>query len=414
MRKRIQVMVAVILLAWATQTLVHQWGFGAELPRQDTAERFVPGTDRYVGGATLEMRGDATIVGSEVKLKQVCRWSDSDAAVFVPVADLVVLRLSARSPFKAITVDQIRSTLHDAGVNLGVVKFSGPMSCTIGRSDTQFDEQSALRQWAAAKSGDTEEADVAPEKLAPAPVTVQPPSTLATPTVAAPAIAREEKSPVKTLRSLLVEDLAVRLNIPAEQLQVNFNPKDENLLHMSEPLFKFNIDGHQVHDLGDVTWSIQILTGNGSQKGVVTATAWAWQNQLVIEKSLGYHQVIRSSDVAEHRVLIDRMPSEQLLTASQVVGQEAARDLKVGTIVSARMVDAISLVKTGQLITITLNVGTVRVKTVGRAMESGCYGQAVKVRNDATQDIFEVTLTGPQEGTIGPMPGMAVAAAGEK
>jgi len=108
------------------------------------------------------------------------------------------------------------------------------------------------------------------------------------------------------------------------------------------------------------------------------------------------------------------MPSEQLLTASQVVGQEAARDLKVGTIVSARMVDAISLVKTGQLITITLNVGTVRVKTVGRAMESGCYGQAVKVRNDATQDIFEVTLTGPQEGTIGPMPGMAVAAAGEK
>jgi flagella basal body P-ring formation protein FlgA len=404
MRKRIQVIVAVVLLAWATQTLVHKWGFGAEIPLSEAVERFVPGTDRYVAGATLELRGDATIFGAEVKLKQVCRWSDADARMFAPVADLVVMRLSARSPYRAITVDQIRSTLHDAGVNLGVVKFSGPTSCTIGRSDSQFDEQSALRQWATAKSVDNDEAELAAETLAAAPMADQPTAALAAPpTVAASPAARAEASQVKTLRSLLIEDLAVRVGLPADQLQVNFNPKDENLLHMAEPLFKFNIDGRQVHDLGDVTWNIQILTGNGSQKGVVTATARAWQNQLAIEKSLGYHQVIRPSDVTEHRVLVDRMPSEPLLTAAQVVGQEAARDLKVGTIVSARMVDAISLVKTGQLITITLNVGTVRVKTVGRAMESGCYGQAVKVRNEATQDIFEVTLTGPQEGTIGPV-----------
>ena len=121
MRKRIQVLVAVVLLAWATQTLLHQWGFGAEIPADQSTEKFVPGTDRFVAGATLELRGDATIVGSDVKLKQVCRWSDADAHVFAPVADLVVMRLSNKSPYKAITVDQIRSVLHDAGVNLGVV-----------------------------------------------------------------------------------------------------------------------------------------------------------------------------------------------------------------------------------------------------------------------------------------------------
>ena len=60
---------------------------------------------------------------------------------------------------------------------------------------------------------------------------------------------------------------------------------------------------------------------------------------------------------------------------------------------------------------ITLRVGNVQVKTVGRAMESGCFGQAVKVRNEATQDVYEVTMTGPQEGSIGPMAG-AIAAAG--
>jgi len=87
---------------------------------------------------------------------------------------------------------------------------------------------------------------------------------------------------------------------------------------------------------------------------------------------------------------------------SQVLGQEAARELRAGTVVSARMVDAMSMVKQGQLVTVTLRVGSVQVKTVGRAMENGCFGQAVKVRNESTQDVYEVTMTGPQEGTIGP------------
>jgi len=405
MRKRIQVLVAVVLLAWATQTLLHQWGFGATIPIDTPAEKFVPGTDRFIAGATLEMRGDATIVGGDVKLKQVCRWSDSDAQVFSPVADLVVMRLSAKSTYRAISVDQIRTVLHDAGVNLGVVKFSGPTSCTIGRSDTSFDEKNALREWAEAKGNDAEGTEARRHEGTEGKAAVAAVSTTA-PAAMPPVIsvaAKEGTSPVKTLRDLLIEDLSVRTGVAVEQLQVTFNPKDENLLHMSEPLFKFNIDGRLVHDLGDVTWNVQILTGDGkAQKGMVTATARAWQNQVVVARGLGYHQVIRASDVVEKRVLADRMPVDPLLTVSQVVGQEAAREMKAGTVVSARLVDAMSMVKQGQLVTVTLRVGSVQVKTVGRAMESGCFGQAVKVRNESTQDVYEVTMTGPQEGTIGP------------
>src|ERR1700761_6709178 len=92
LRKRMQVVIAVILLVWATQTLLHQWGFGAEIPPQPD-EHFMPGSDRFVSGATLEVRGDATIVGGDVKLRQICRWSDADKQTFAPVADLVILRI---------------------------------------------------------------------------------------------------------------------------------------------------------------------------------------------------------------------------------------------------------------------------------------------------------------------------------
>ena len=37
----------------------------------------------------------------------------------------------------------------------------------------------------------------------------------------------------------------------------------------------------------------------------------------------------------------------------------------------------------------------------GRAMEGGSYGQTIRVKNEATGDVYQVVLTAPQEGSIG-------------
>jgi flagella basal body P-ring formation protein FlgA len=407
LRKRIQVVIAVVLLAWATQTLLHQWGFGAEVSQSaEGVEKFVPGTARLAAGATLEVRGDATIVGAEVKLKQICRWCDADAAVFAPVADLVILRINHGSPFRSITVDQLRTTLHDAGMNLAMVKFAGPLSCTISRSDAAYDEQNALRQWAAAKDGTEEEGGTGrggdAEKMQATDGSSLPASPR--PRVSASSTAESDASATKSLRSLLVEDLAIRLGLPQEQLQVTFNPADEKLLNLSEPLFKFNIEPRQVRDLGEVSWNVAMFTGGTSQKGIIKANARAWQNQVVLAKPLAYGQVVQSDDVSEKRILTDRLPTDSLLNMTQVLGQQSSRDLIVGSVVNARMVSGVPLVRPGQLVTITVTSGAVQVKTAGRAMEEGCYGQTVKVRNEDTRDIFEVVMTGPQQGSMGPLP----------
>lgn len=413
LRKRMQVVTAVILLAWATQTLLHQWGYGAEVPAapaEDATEKFVPGSARFAEGGTLEVRGDATIYGPEIKLKQICRWADSDAQVFLPVADLVIARVDHGSPFRAITVDQIRTTLHDAGMNLAIVKFAGPMSCTITRSDAHYDEQTALRLWAAAKDSAQDDAvtgrrgDGEKEKTdaRTASDTIPPsPPLPVTPSASPPS---SDESPAKSLRNLLIEDLSVRLSIPKDKLEVTFNPADDKLLNLSEPLFKFNIQPRRVQDLGDVSWNVAVLSGSGSQKGVVNATARAWQTQVVVSKPLTYGQVIQGDDLAERRVLSDQLPGDPLLAREQAVGQQASRELKVGAVMSAHMVDAVPLAKPGQLVTITLTVGSVRVKTVARAMEAGAYGQAIRVRNETTRDTFEVVLIGPQQGTMDPLP----------
>jgi hypothetical protein len=53
----------------------------------------------------------------------------------------------------------------------------------------------------------------------------------------------------------------------------------------------------------------------------------------------------------------------------------------------------------------------VSVKTVAKAMEGGSYGQTIRVKNEATNETYEVVLTGPQEGTMGPVASLSGARA---
>jgi flagella basal body P-ring formation protein FlgA len=414
MRKKVQLMVALTILAWATQTLLHQWGFGNDLSAQERdavgrpaqaqpSERFVPGTARFAAGATLEMRTEATTLGTEVKLKQVCRWSKADDAVFGPLADLVLVRFEEGQPFRPVTLEQIRATLHDAGVNLAVVRFAGPTSCTVARSDAEYDENEALLQWANAKQG----RDGAPKGAATPTERTAPNLAAAEPAADTTRAAADENG--GTLKALLVRDLALRFKLAPEDLYVAFNPKDEQALRLAEPQFKFDIQPRRVRNLGAVAWDVQVLTagtsGGGtrrSQKMTIAATARAWQRQVVLAKPLSFKQTIREGDVTERRVLVDSLDDEPLLDLRQVVGQQASRELRPGVVMTARSVQAVPLARPGQFVTVLLNRGAVTVKTVARAMEEGSYGQTIKVKSEATKDVFEVVLTGPQEATLGP------------
>ncbi len=397
MRKTVRLMVILTILAWATQTLFHQWGYGAEVAPQDVppmaSEKFVPGPRMDRPSATLELRSEARVNGAEVRLKQICRWSDADAPMFATAGELVVLRFDGNAPFKAITLDDLRKTLGDAGVNIGMIDFAGPTQCTVSRADLEYDANTALDQWIAARK---------PEAAAPLPAAAP---VAPVPASAAGASAATDSSalPVHPLRELLQSDLSTRLNIPLDRLQVNFNPADAKLLNLSEPQFKFNIDGSFNNNLGDVSWQVLVVTDSGSKKVNIAANARAWQNQIIFSKPLSRGELIRAEDVTSRRLLVDRLPNDPLLTSEQVAGQQASRDIQTGQIATAQFVEGVPLARAGQFVTVTLNSGSVRVKSVARAMEAGSYGQTIRVKSEVTDQTYEVVLTGPQEATLGPM-----------
>ena len=134
-KKQVQILVALTLLAWATQTLMHQWGFGQEVAPEITpaidatadmpgSEKFVPGNANSSPSGTARSSARTQPSPADVTLKQLCRWSDGDASVFTPIADLTVYHLPTGVAFQAVTLDQVRQTLHDAGVNIAMINFA--------------------------------------------------------------------------------------------------------------------------------------------------------------------------------------------------------------------------------------------------------------------------------------------------
>ncbi len=411
-RQTIRVFILLTILAWATQTLFHQWGFGQTVSgiAVDLAgdAKFVPVSN--IGGATLEVRSEATVIGADVTLKQIARWNDADAKILAPISDLVVLRLSQGTPYRSITLDELRGLLSDAGVNMAIIRLSGATRCTVSRTDVHFDEGDALRKWIDAR--DPKSADKTANNAAnnavdkatdratsPAAAPIDTPPTIAV--APAPADRKTNPEPLRTLRDTIIDDLATRLSLPADTLQVSFSAKDDRVLGLVEGTFKFSLEPLRARDLGSVIYDVTISNNGNSQKTTITAQARAWQQQLVVMKPVTFKQVLRDSDLQVRRTLIDRLNTDPMLALSQAVGMQAGRDLKPGTILTARLVDAVPLVHTGQLVTVTLTQGTVQLRSVARAMEGGTFGQPIQVKNETTGAIFEVVMTGPQTATMG-------------
>ncbi len=363
---------------------------------------FVPDASRRVQ-ASLELRSEATIYGSEIRLKQIARWSETDNAAMSTLADLTITRLEANddAAFKTITMETVKQTLTGAGLNLAELRFTGSTSCRVTRSDKHFDEPDALDQWLTGRTGPKK----APEpKFEPLPIAQEPVARQQAPTIDTilPQAHDTVVSPT-TLKGKLIHDLATRMGLDEKDLQLTFGPDDDRLLNLSEPQFRFGIEPRRARALGMVTWEVTISTnqGAGQHKATLTGNARAWQNQVVVDKPITMKGVIRAEDVVSRRVLVEQISGETLLSIDQIVGQQASRNLPAGTLVTSRAVEAVPLVRAGQLVTVTLGQGAVQIKTVARAAEAGTFGQTIKVKNETTKDIYDVVLTGPQQGVVG-------------
>src|SRR5687768_10259599 len=127
-RRIVRELVILTIMAWATQTLLAQWGFGAEI---EAEEKFI--TPSHARAARVEMRGDAVVNGADVRLKDIAQWGEADDAAMREAGELVIKRFKGEGDSETIDVRDVKQTLSDAGVNLGLISFSGSTACRVRR-----------------------------------------------------------------------------------------------------------------------------------------------------------------------------------------------------------------------------------------------------------------------------------------
>jgi flagella basal body P-ring formation protein FlgA len=367
--------------------LLSQWGLTAEAAGEDlptlSEEKFMA-APTVLRSVTVELKAEATLTGSEIRLKQIARWSTLDAAAMQQSADLVVARFANGRTNQTIDIEDVKQVLEGAGVNLSAITFCGALACKVTRSDSPVDKKPDL-----------------PMALAnPTLPTTRP--VLAS--LVLPPMAGSDPAPtsteLRTLRDMLITDLVERLAVPAESLQIYFSEKDEKLASLSEPYFRFDIEPQRLRKLGNLTWNVTITSATGRQQAQVTANVRMWRNELIATKPVAFRQIIHADDLTQRRVLLDRLNDEVPLTKEQVVGQQAARDLSPGTVLVGRMIEAVEAARINQLITVTVELGRVQVTWIGEARESGALGQTIRVRKPGTREEFSVMLTGPQQAKL--------------
>lgn len=381
-----------------------------------TLEGYVPTDASAVPIAAIELRNAVTISGKgEVTLRQVCRWAESDNDRFAAVADLVVLKLDGERGYGTVDVEQIQTALSDAGVAAGSLNFSGAMRCTVSRTDVTVDEGQALRDWIATQESPRSQPEPAQAVVEAAPVPTPAPTpqpTLDMTVVARPAepievqpahpVAAAPASAQSTgdLRAMLISDIAARTRLPVNRLHVDFAAQDRALLSLASPV-QFAIEPQRYGDLGETSWYVTINPNTANARRVrVSAKARAWVDQVVLKRTVNTREAIGVNDVEMKPALLDRLAPDNIVATEQVVGKQAAREIRAGTVLSDRMIAPLELVRAGQAVTVSMRRGSIQIRSVATALQAGAIGDAVRVRNPSTNEVYEVQLTGPQTGIV--------------
>ena len=368
MRKTVQLLIILTLLAWATQTLFHQWGYGGLILSGQNESAMIE-RDPPI---TLELRSQIRPNGTKVTLGDVCRWSERDQIAMEPLAGLVLTRLgdAPGAPPRRISLEEVRSALRDAGVNVANLQFSGAAMCVVS-------PEAAI---------DPTDAPTTQPVAGPLPMIADAPQT--------------------PLKDLLLADLHERLGMSAQQMQIDFDAKDQQMLAMTTPRNRFDFDGAQTAaGSGKVSWTVQIKTDAGERQAMICARARSWEDQLVLTRPLSRGQAFLKSDVAPRRALVEQPTTNPLTAADQILGHIAAKKLQTGDVLCADDMQSPPIVTSGQTITVTLNLGAAgAVQTVATALDDGVNGSTVRARNEVSRQIYHVHVTAPGAGDVTDQP----------
>ncbi len=323
-------------------------------------------------GAGIRLWPTAVTDRDVIRLRDVARLDGFGSEDGDRLGEVVVARSPQPGGRATVGLEDIRNELYAAGVNLAALLLKGASVCEISRPVPGRPQQ-------APQAADRQE--------------------------------RPCRWPSDGQHVDRTLELAVRQRIEASlahlggRVQVRFSRASRQALGLSEPDYTFRIQSRSDRMLGLVSFDVDVVRDGASALTVPVVTEVSLIKRVIVaRRAINRGAVVRAKDVAMAERQFTRLEDVGLTDLGAVVGQEARRFLDRGTLIGPRDVRPLPLVRRGRLVTVWNRSGPIVVKAVGKALDSGSYGQVVQVKNDRSGQTFYARVSGQQTVVVGKAP----------
>lgn len=304
----------------------------------------------YAEVSRLKLRAQARVRGSFVTVADVLSFAEADPRLRPAIGDKPVTDERRPPATLAVSHAQVVERLHKLGVNLSRVLISGAMEC-------QVTLEPPLRR-------------IEPQRppADPAPLLTE---------RAGAATEGDGTTLADALRRRIEADLA-SLGGTAE---VEFEHAGREFLALRGPDWEFSIRARGGRAIGLREFSVAIRRdGRTHRTARIAARVRLIKSVVVAKRPLGTGAFVRREDLTLERRIFDRPEDVGLDSADRVVGQQMKHFVAAGEMIRPTDVKSEDLVKRSRPVTIVGADHNISIQLHGVALDSGGYGDNVRVR----------------------------------
>ncbi len=294
--------------------------------------------------ACLKLRTQAIVTSDPVTLGDVLEFGDGTEQLAEQIAAQPIAADPHARGTATIARDQIIKRLDELGVNLSRLLLSGAVQCQLKRANSQ-------------STGD----DPAPNLQSP----------ISNPQSAAPG----------TLAAVLRTHVDGELAALGGTAEISFERAGQEFLQLTTPPWEFQISSADRDKVGLREFHVLIRRdGQVQRKATVLAQVHLVRPVVIARHPLNPGNFVRNDDVALETRVFEQGLGREPTRVEEVVGQQIKRFVPQGELVAADALQAVDLVVRSRPVTVTGDNAGVQVRLTGVALDSGGYGETVRVR----------------------------------
>lgn len=120
----------------------------------------------------------------------------------------------------------------------------------------------------------------------------------------------------------------------------------------------------------------------------------------VLAENLQSGHIITQKDIKHIKIKEREFTRDTIADASILIGMTARRVILAGRPIKTSEMIAPKLIERGEIVTLTLNVGTMALTTQAKALQNGAKGDIIRVVNTASNKTLQAIITGTNQVSI--------------